>query len=661
MHCPAHDDRNPSLTVKDDNGMVLVKCQSGCSQDAVISALKERGLWDDSSNGHRSDRVTKPKGLTVEQLAKAKHLSMDVLEKWGVHNVVTNGVTKVAMPYLGIDGSPTKNIRYRINLEEDRFRWEPNSKVILYGLQKLPEIARRGWGLLVEGEGDTITGWMSNVPTLGIPGKSNWQPEWAEPLTPDVIDWYVWIEPGAKDLAIRVGESMPNIRIIVATAPIKDINEALILGMDVAQLVDGLKKKAVSLNEYLAQEDEELLRTIEPVLKHPDPLQLVRKAMIEGGYGGDITKPLIIYIALTSRLLKLQSGAMVVHMLILGESSAGKNKAINAAKVLFPSEYVTEISAGSPRVLIYNEYETQHAGIIFGEADSLPAGEDSAPASAIRAMLQDGHLDYDVVVKDKETGKQTVDRIRKPGPTVLITTSTKSLGRQLMTRLFTLEISAEDDQLNEALDQIVKNHLEGISPPPKELVEYQRYLQSKAPWNVTVPFIKQIREGLPRKKVPPRLLRDLHRLISLIQTIAIIRHPHRDTDDKGRLVASLDDYQMAYELVNSMYINTVTGVTPSVTNIVEMVDTLKDADPPGKIGYSDLERELGIHRGQIMRDVKKAISRGWLIDQETKKGSRRDLILGDPIPSDEGLPTPEMVRHAVTRLTDSDHNVLWTI
>jgi hypothetical protein len=110
-----------------------------------------------------------------------------------------------------------------------------------------------------------------------------------------------------------------------------------------------------------------------------------------------------------------------------------------------------------------------------------------------------------------------------------------------------------------------------------------------------------------------------------------------------------------------MYINTVTGVTPSVTNIVEMVDTLKDADPPGKIGYSDLERELGIHRGQIMRDVKKAISRGWLIDQETKKGSRRDLILGDPIPSDEGLPTPEMVRHAVTRLTDSDHNVLWTI
>jgi len=49
--CPAHDDSNPSLSIDDaDNGGVLVKCWSGCTQDAVVSALKVRDLWPAKDN-----------------------------------------------------------------------------------------------------------------------------------------------------------------------------------------------------------------------------------------------------------------------------------------------------------------------------------------------------------------------------------------------------------------------------------------------------------------------------------------------------------------------------------------------------------------------------------------------------------------------------------
>jgi rhodanese-related sulfurtransferase len=44
-HCPAHDDRTPSLGIDDDDGRLLVHCWAGCSQEAVIRALRERGLW----------------------------------------------------------------------------------------------------------------------------------------------------------------------------------------------------------------------------------------------------------------------------------------------------------------------------------------------------------------------------------------------------------------------------------------------------------------------------------------------------------------------------------------------------------------------------------------------------------------------------------------
>src|SRR5262249_26957275 len=43
--CPAHDDRNPSLSIRDANGKVLVRCHAGCDQERVIAALRRRGLW----------------------------------------------------------------------------------------------------------------------------------------------------------------------------------------------------------------------------------------------------------------------------------------------------------------------------------------------------------------------------------------------------------------------------------------------------------------------------------------------------------------------------------------------------------------------------------------------------------------------------------------
>jgi len=44
-HCPAHPDPSPSLTIKEEDGKVLWHCQAGCKQDAVLDALRERGLW----------------------------------------------------------------------------------------------------------------------------------------------------------------------------------------------------------------------------------------------------------------------------------------------------------------------------------------------------------------------------------------------------------------------------------------------------------------------------------------------------------------------------------------------------------------------------------------------------------------------------------------
>jgi putative DNA primase/helicase len=77
--CPAHEDREPSLSTRDaDNGKVLVRCHAGCDQADVIAALRSRGIWnnDDHRGGPRSHKnkrcvASKPDQDTAKRIEAA--------------------------------------------------------------------------------------------------------------------------------------------------------------------------------------------------------------------------------------------------------------------------------------------------------------------------------------------------------------------------------------------------------------------------------------------------------------------------------------------------------------------------------------------------------------------------------------------------------------
>jgi len=54
--CPAHDDRNPSFSATDVGGKILVKCFAGCSQEEVIGAFRDLGLWHTASPTQLNNR-----------------------------------------------------------------------------------------------------------------------------------------------------------------------------------------------------------------------------------------------------------------------------------------------------------------------------------------------------------------------------------------------------------------------------------------------------------------------------------------------------------------------------------------------------------------------------------------------------------------------------
>jgi len=452
--------------------------------------------------------------------------------------------------------------------------------------------------------------------------------------------------PDADDFTLQVAKVVPELNVIRAPEGIKDISEAHLQGLDIAKLLEDLKAKAEPAEALKARiantRSEELYQEARAVIEIDDPLELVQMAIRGLGYGGDIKPALITYLAATSRLIFMREGSMPVHLLLTGQSTVGKNYTLAMIKRLLPSEAYHTIDAGSPRVLIYDDADLRYRLLIFGEADSLPAGEDNPAASAIRNLLQDHHLHYQVTIKDKETGDYTVHKVDKPGPTVLISTSTRSLGDQLSTRLFTLEISDSGEQVSAALATQAMIETEGISQPDEALLAYQAYLQLKAPFKVVVPFARELASTMDKTAVAPRILRDFARLLSLVKAVAILRHHKRRLDGQGRILAELEDYQTVRELVAEMYTETTSGAVAVIREIVEAVMELNYARGDGEhITATKLAAHLGIHKSTAVRRAKKVLKQGWIVNRDQRRGYPADYAPGEPMPVSAGLPTTE--------------------
>jgi hypothetical protein len=105
--CPVHDDTNPSLSLREENGKLLWKCFAGCSQEAVQRELERRvGIR------RETDRPTRRRTrLTLADYARQKGLDAEKLRAWGYYDHRQG----VAMPERDITG---KLINLKIRLPE---------------------------------------------------------------------------------------------------------------------------------------------------------------------------------------------------------------------------------------------------------------------------------------------------------------------------------------------------------------------------------------------------------------------------------------------------------------------------------------------------------------------------------------------------------------
>src|SRR5215208_4664482 len=220
--CPAHDDRtNPSLSLKAQDGKLLLNCFAGCRPEDIVSeiGLNMKSLFVEggggssippntparlhaqSENPHTNGQNERASGdarsehsCTLGDYSKEKGLTEDFLRGLGLRDVTYLDKPAVRIPYPDEEGQEAA-VRFRVSLDgPEKFRWRSGDKPRPYGLSLLEESRKAGYVVLVEGESDCHTLWCHEIAALGIPGTSNWRDGWASYLD-GIEKIYALIEP----------------------------------------------------------------------------------------------------------------------------------------------------------------------------------------------------------------------------------------------------------------------------------------------------------------------------------------------------------------------------------------------------------------------------------------------------------------------------------
>src|SRR5690242_10590850 len=125
--CPAHDDSNPSLAIRESKGRILAHCHAGCNQRDVIAALKDLGLWEPEER--------------EQQEKKRIVATYDYTDQHG------------ELLYQVVRYEP-KDFRQRYPDGRGGWTWRKHRRQVLY---HLPEVIEAPIVFVVEGEKDVET------------------------------------------------------------------------------------------------------------------------------------------------------------------------------------------------------------------------------------------------------------------------------------------------------------------------------------------------------------------------------------------------------------------------------------------------------------------------------------------------------------------------
>jgi hypothetical protein len=544
----------------------------------------------------------------------------------------------VRVPYFGVGGEELA-VRLRIAFDGDRFRWKKSgTKPCLYGLNRLAEARQRGQVALVEGESDCHTLWLHGIPAIGIPGAANWREERDARHLDGIETIYVIIEPDRGGDTVRqwLRQSTIRHRAKLVTLPTKDPSALHLEGPDEfarrwqVPCLGAMSWIAVEAQAN-AEEHSEAWEKCSALAQEPKILDRFATDLSRIGVVGERRAAKIIYLAKTSRLLDRP-----VSVAIKGPSSGGKSFVVESTLRFFPPNAFYALTAMSDRALAYSKEPLKHRHLVLYEVSGMAS---DFATYLIRSLLSEGRLRYETVEKTKEG---LVPRlIEREGPTGLIVTTTSlRLHPENETRMLSLTITDTREQTSAVFRALAQEN-NRVEVDLTQWHALQTWLAT-GPSGVAIPFAERLAKLVP--PVAVRLRRDFKTVLMLVRAHALLHQASRRKDERGRVIAEIEDYTVVRELIADLIaVGVDATVKPEVREVVTTVAALLKG-AKDEVRQSELKPALKLDKSAISRRVADALDGGFLKNLEDRKGRPARLVLGDALPDNfEVLPAPEQL------------------
>lgn len=411
------------------------------------------------------------------------------------------------------------------------------------------------------------------------------------------------------------------------------------------------EKKAIRAKIYLK---------VKHIAEAPDILKLAQKTMRKMGVvqEADITN--LTYLAVTSRLLRKP-----VNLLVKGSSSSGKSYTTQTTLKMFPEGAYHTLTGGSAKSLIYTQEDFSHKMLVILEATQLnKAGDDDPYSMFLRTLISEGYIRYETVEKN-EVGELETRVIVKEGPTGLILTTTADhIHHENETRMLSAYPDESEAQTKAILNQIAKGYTKPVKSAAleKELKDWHNFHDwvSLGTHEAIIPFMPIVVKDILR--TPVRFRRDINQLGSLIQTSTIIHQASRKTDSNGCLLATIDDYRIAREvIILSLQVATTETLNPRAAMILKhvyekMPETVREGKEALKISTTKISGAVGIPQQTVSYQIGKMIESGYLKNVEMLPKKPMRLKLGEDFTplllsdTDAVLPTVEHLSGALANI-----------
>jgi hypothetical protein len=664
--CPAHEDRNPSLSIGENgDGVVLLHCHAGCSVEKILAELRLElhDLYPQGDGGGSTyrnsrqvvqlvsvdgERVDDSGGLTVEQLAEAKRLPVSLLLGLGCETVRYFGPSAVQIPYTDVNGNLAAT-RYRLALAgQTKYRWRKGTKAstLLYAAPRLRDARDVGYVVIVEGESDAWTLIHHGHPVVALPGASMWSDEEHASKFDGIETVFVVAEPdqGGETLLGKLRASSLRPRLRIVALPTKDVSELHLA--DEAAFPARFAAAMDTATTLVAVEEEhrrelaaEAWADCQTLARKRDILHAFASKLRERGFVGSTDTPKLIFLVLVSRILRKP-----VSLVLRGLSSAGKSYNVESVLPFFPASAYFDRSGMSERALVYSTESFEHRILYIAEADAFAA--EGLGAYFLRTLISENRLVYETVEKD---GDRLVTRvIVKPGPIgVILTTTRLRLHPENETRLLALTVP-DDPALTRKIMRVIAQRDDEAEEelPAQAWHALQAWLELRGERRVVDQdgFLLALAELVP--VVAVRLRRDFALVRSLVFAHAILHQANRPRDPDGRVVATLDDYGSVRKLIAVIVAEGI-GATVSndVRETVAAVAAALEHEPGDVVKRAQVQAELELDDRATNRRLAQAVDAGFVENTNPGRGKAGLYKLGMPIPEDvDVLPSVEDVR-----------------